>query len=138
MRKVASLATALALGIAGAAMAQQTMTEPQVRSTLAEQGYTRIHDLKFHDGMWQADARSADGNRLEVRVDPASGKVFPDESASRLSEDDIRASLANSGYTHVHDVEFEDGLWTAKAHDASGERVELRLDPATGRVIAKE
>jgi hypothetical protein len=46
----------LSLGISSAVVAQQAMTEPQVHSTLTEQGYTKVHDLKFRDGMWYARA----------------------------------------------------------------------------------
>jgi hypothetical protein len=133
----AALALALlcATGVAGA---QTSLTEPQVRARLTEQGYTRINDVKFRDGVWKADARSADGNRVDVRIDPASGAIYPDEQVARMSEKDVRAALAVAGYTHVHDVDYEDGIWNAEADDPAGRDVEVKIDPDTGKVIGKE
>lgn len=136
MKKLASMMTlALAFGASGAVMAQQAMTEAQVRETLIHQGYSDIDDLKFDGGMWRAEAESADGNDVSLRIDAKSGKVYPDEKVSHLSADDVRASLATQGYTDVHDVDFDDGVWHAKADDKNDHRVELTIDPASGKVV---
>lgn len=130
--------------VSGAAFAQtagtptEPLTEHQVRQQLAEQGYTKVNDVKFEDGVWKADARSAEGNRIDVRLDAATGRVYPEEQIANLSEADVRARLAAAGYTNVHDVDFEDGIWNAEADDPAGKDVELKLDPATGKVIGKE
>jgi uncharacterized membrane protein YkoI len=126
---------ALSLGVSGMAAAQQAMTEPQVTSQLTEQGYTKIHDLKFKDGMWRAEAKSANGKHVDLRIDAATGKVYPDKQVSRLSKKDVRASLETQGYTHVHDVDFDDGIWKAKAENSSGADVKLRIDASSGKVI---
>jgi N-formylglutamate amidohydrolase len=137
MIRLASLAIALAFG-ASAAMAQDALTERQVHNQLEQQGYTKIHDLKFRDGMWRAHAKSADGRRVTVKVDPRTGEAYPDEQVSRLSETDVRASLSTSGYTHVHDVDFKDGVWRAKAENPAGADVRLQIDPRTGKVIGTD
>lgn len=133
--------TALALALlcaSGAAWAQDALTSAQVRAKLTEQGYTKINDIKFGDGVWKADARSADGNRVEVRLDPKTGRVYPDEQIANMSEADVRAALATAGYTNVHDVDYEDGIWNAEGDDPNGKDVELKIDPKTGKVIGKE
>ena len=129
--------------VSGVAMAQQpapadAMTEPQVRALLAEQGYTRIDDLDFEDGAWETDATSADGNRVDVRVDPASGKVFAEALVSTMSEDDDKASLSAQGYSKIHDVDFDDGVWKAEAERDNGKNVEIRLDPKDGHILHVE
>ena len=134
-------ATVLALSIAaaaGAVHAQQPMTEQDVRAALTGEGYTHLNDVEFHDGLWKADARSADGNRLEVRIDPATGKLYPSTAVATLSAQDIHARLDSAGYTGVHDIEFDDGLWTAEAVDADGHEVDLKLDPESGEVISSQ
>jgi len=134
-------ATVLALSIAaaaGAVHAQQPMTEQDVRTALADQGYTSVNDVEYEDGLWKADARSADGNRLEVRIHPATGKLYPSTAVATLTAEDVQARLDTAGYTGVHDVEFDDGLWTAEATDAEGHDVDLKLDPQTGEVIGGE
>ena len=135
---------ALYLGLAFAFAAGTTLahepglTEAQVRAKLTTQGYTSINDVKFSDGVWKADARSANGNRVDVRIDPKTGEVYPDEQVANLSEADVRARLAAAGYTNVHDVDYEDGIWNAEADDPQGKDVELKIDPRTGKVIGKE
>ena len=131
-------AFAIALAVSGTALAQDAMTEAQVRARLTDQGYTKINDIKFSDGVWKADARSAEGNRVDVRLDPKTGRVYPDEQVANLSEADVRARLAVAGYTNVHDVDYEDGIWNAEADDPAGRDVELKIDPRTGKVIGKE
>lgn len=136
MKKIASLTIALALGWAGGAMAQeQALTQQEVSAQLAEQGYTDVHDLDFHDGVWTARARSGNGEHVKLRVDPITGRAYPDKQISRLSELDIRASLSAQGYTHVHDIDFHHGVWTARARSSSGIRVSLQIDAETGRII---
>jgi hypothetical protein len=137
--KLKSLVLGLVLtGLSGVALAQAGLTQTQVRAKLESQGYTKVNDLKFEDGVWKADARSADGNRVDVRIDAATGEVFPDEQVANLSEADVRAKLAAAGYTNVHDVDYEDGIWNAEADDPEGKDVELKIDPKTGKVIGKE
>ncbi|WP_243039239.1 PepSY domain-containing protein [Dyella sedimenti] len=138
MKKLASLTIAAALGVCGAAMAQEALTQHQVQTSLEQQGYTEVHGLEFSDGVWKAKARSANGKRVKVRVDPRTGQAFPDTQVSRLSESEVRAALSTEGYTHVHDVDFSDGVWTAKADSPAGQSIRLQVDPETGRVIGSD
>ena len=133
------IATALlTLALAGTAHAQGAITQPTLRATLEAQGYTAVNDIKFEDGVWKVDARSANGNRVDLRIDPKTGQVYPDEQVANLGEADVRAQLAAAGYTNVHDVDYEDGIWNAEADDPQGQDVELKIDPRTGKVIGKE
>ncbi|MES2671395.1 MAG: PepSY domain-containing protein [Pseudomonadota bacterium] len=136
---IATMAAAMAA--AGLASAQDpvrdTMTEAQIRTSLEAQGYTNINDVKFKDGAWKADARSADGNRVDVRVDAITGKVYPETQVANLTKADVQAKLAGAGYFEIHDIEFRNGVWEAEAEDQSGKDFELRLDAATGDIISK-
>ncbi|WP_303746875.1 PepSY domain-containing protein [Stenotrophomonas pigmentata] len=136
--RTALIAAALTLAGSGIAQAQDALTAPQVRAHLESQGYTDIKDVKFEDGMWEADATSADGKKVDVKLDPRNGTVYPDKAVSQLGEADIRAQLSSAGYTGVSDVKLDDGMWKAKGRTAGGEKVEVRLDPATGAVVAQE
>jgi uncharacterized membrane protein YkoI len=122
----------------GFALAQDGMTEAQVRAKLEAQGYTKVHDIEFEDGVWKADARSANGNSIDVRLDAKTGQVYPDEQVTNLSKADVSAKLSAAGYTNVHDVDYEDGMWNAEAEDPAGRDVELKLDPESGAVVGKE
>ena len=136
--RTALIAAALTLAGSGIAQAQDALTAPQVRAHLESQGYTDIKDVKFEDGMWEADASSADGKKVDVKLDPRNGTVYPDKAVSHLDEADIRAQLSSAGYTGVSDVKLDDGMWKAKGRTATGEKVEIRLDSATGAVVAQE
>lgn len=132
----ALLALAL-VAAAGTVLAQDALTAAEVRAKLEAQGYTNINDVEFEDGVWSADARSADGNRVDLSINPSTGEIYPDEQVANLGKADVEAKLAAAGYTNVHDVEFEGGVWKAEADDQAGKDVELRLDPNTGEVIGK-
>lgn len=135
---LAVTATLLLAGLPAMAQeAQEAMTAAEVRARLEAQGYTKVNDVEFKDGVWSADARSADGNRVDLSIDPKTGEIYPDEQVANLGEADVEARLSAAGYARVHDIEFEDGVWKAEAEDAQGKDVELRLDPATGKVIGK-
>ena len=138
-RTLFALALAAALLSANAHAGDGTaLTEAQVKATLEAQGYSKINDLKFKDGVWKADARSADGNRVDVRLGPKTGEVFPDEQVANLSEADVKAKLSAQGYTDIEDVSFRNGIWNAKADNRAGVEMALRIDPATGNVIGQD
>jgi uncharacterized protein with FMN-binding domain len=127
-----SLATVPA---AFAAEKAASLTEPQVRELLTKQGYTRIDDLEFEDGMWETDATSADGNRIDLRVD-ATGKVYAEDVVSNLTAEDVKAKVTAAGYSKVHDVDYDDGVWTADAERDDGKNIEVRVDAKDGRILA--
>lgn len=137
------LALALAIGVptvvaAQEPQAQTSLTEHQIRTRLAEQGYTKVNDLDFDEGVWKADARSADGNRVQVLLDPRTGNVYANEQVTQLSERDVRAALSSAGYTDIHDVDYDEGIWNAKAEDTGGRDVKLKLDPRNGKIFGIE
>ena len=124
-------------GLAAPAHAASSLTEPQVRELLTKQGYTRIDDLEFEDGMWETDATSADGNRVDLRVD-AGGKVYAEDVVSNFTAEDIKAKVTAAGYSKVHDVDYDDGIWKAEAEREDGNDIEVRVDAKTGKILAVE
>jgi hypothetical protein len=141
------LLTLAALAVlSGAAFAQaaapttgkDALKEPQVRALLTEKGYTHIDDLDFEDGMWETDATSANGDRVDVRINPATGEVMAEKLVSDLSENDVKAKLTAAGYSKIHDVDFDDGVWKAEAERADGNDVEIHLAASTGEIIHVE
>ncbi|QNH10778.1 PepSY domain-containing protein [Xanthomonas sp. SI] len=136
-----SLSFALAVGSAHAqapAPAGPALTQAQVKALLSEQGYTKLDKLKFEDGLWKTEATSGDGKRGDVRVGARGGRIYAEGVPSKLSEAEVRAALTTAGYTQVHDVKYDDGLWQAQAHSTTGQRVEVYADPEDGRVVSAE
>ena len=149
------LSAALAIGIVGSipfATAQTTpvatppestqaatgMTEVDVRALLAAKGFTEINDVVFKEGTWTADAKSADGNHVELKIDAATHNIYSDDEVATIGKDQIIIKVQAAGYTNVHDVELEGGVWKAEANDSKGNDVELKLDPNDGRIIGSE
>jgi uncharacterized protein with FMN-binding domain len=118
--------------------ATSPMSELDMRTSLTAQGYTNIEDLKFKDGMWTAEAKSADGNKVDLKIDGVTGKAIPDETVSKIDKDAVIAALLAAKYTNPHDVKFEDGIWTADARDSSGAEVEVKLDATDGHILGSE
>ncbi len=114
------------------------MTEADVRAALIAKGYTAINDVKFKEGLWTADAKSADGKHVEVKIDSSTGKIIPDEPVATISKDQIIVKVQDAGYTNVHDVEMEGGVWKAEANDSAGADVEIKLDPNDGHILGSE
>lgn len=153
--KTKILSAALAIGIAGSiplALAQTApvatppestqaatgMTEVDVRALLASKGFTEINDVAFKEGTWTADAKSADGNHVELKIDAATRNIYSDDEVATIGKDQIIIKVQAAGYTNVHDVELEDGVWKAEANDSKGNDVELKLDPNDGHIIGSE
>ncbi|MBO9717576.1 MAG: PepSY domain-containing protein [Pseudoxanthomonas sp.] len=134
---VAALIAAGSLAVPAFAAEADSLSEPQVRELLTKQGYTRIDDLEFDDGMWETDATSADGNRVDLRVD-ARGKVYAEDVVSNFTAEDIKAKVTAAGYSKVHDVDYDDGVWKAEAERDDGNNIEVRVDAKTGRILAVE
>jgi roadblock/LC7 domain-containing protein len=139
-RRILALAVALALPFAVQACppAGQPWTDADVRAHLTASGYTNINDVKFSEGVWTADATSPDGSLVEIKLDADTGKIIPDEGTATITKEAVIAKLVAAGYTNVHDVEFEGGVWKAEGHDPAGRDVELKIDPDTGKVLGSE
>ena len=122
------------------------LSAAQVRERLVAAGYTQIEDLEFDDGVWEAEARNAAGQRVDLVIHPVTGAILaetPDGSGSApagvLTAAQIRAALEAAGYTQIRDLEYDsDGYWEADARNAQGQRVELHIDPRTGAVLREE
>lgn len=118
--------------------ASDPMTEADVRALLMGDGYTEINDVVFKEGTWTADAESADGQHVELRIDSATRKIYPDEPVATIGKDAIVTKILDAGYTNVHDVEMEGGVWKAEANDSKGNDVEIKLDPDDGHILGSE
>jgi len=56
-------------------------------------------------------------------------------SAQTLGLQQAVQKFETAGYTHVHDVELDDGLWEADVTRPDGSQGEIKLDPATGEIF---
>lgn len=132
------LAAAIALSATAVGAQAPGMTEDDVRLALESAGYTDVRDVEFDDGLWEADVTSGDGTRIDVRINPGNGRIYADNAVSMLTQDEVEAAVTAAGWTNVHDVEFDDGLWKVEADGPDGDDRELRVDPEDGSIIGGE
>ena len=66
----------------------------------------------------------------------ATGKVYAEDVVSNLTADDVKAKVTAAGYSKVHDVDYDDGVWKADAERDDGKNIEVRVDAKDGRILA--
>ena len=54
---------------------QPVLSANQILLTLQQAGYTRVHDLEFDDGYWEAEALNSANKYVELRIEPTTDKV---------------------------------------------------------------
>lgn len=65
----------------------------------------------------------------------ATALVASPAMAADLSAAAVQAKLSAAGYTQVHELERDDGLWEADVTRADGSFEEVLVDPATGEIF---
>ena len=119
----------------------------QVVAQLQAQGFAQLHDLEFDDGFWEAEVRDANNRKTELIIHPVTLQVLHQSgnassnngtAAPVLSATQITQLLQQAGYTRIHDLELDDGVWEADATNAKGFRVELKIHPETGAVLREK
>ncbi len=132
---------ALGLFAATTASADTVRTEREVRARLAAAGYAGATGIELDGGVWQAVAIDARGRDVEVRVDPASGRVYAiTRERLPMSETELRMALRDDGYTRIRDVDYDasDRVWHVEAQDPVGDDVELEIDASSGLIVSVE
>ncbi|MGE0628286.1 MAG: PepSY domain-containing protein [Hyphomicrobiaceae bacterium] len=54
-----------------------------------------------------------------------------------LSLDDVRSRLTAQGY-RIREIELDDGLYEVEARNAEGRKVELKIDPRSGKIVGRD
>ena len=148
----------------GAVLAQAPTSEFEVRALLDAEGFNRVDDVDYEQdrGLWEAEVVTADGEEVEVHIDPLTGRILVGDGepyvrgmvlpppprtvvlpvpveyrTAVLDEGSVRSILLSAGFNSVHDVDFDDGVWKAEARDASGDDLEIHVD-TSGRIAHVE
>ena len=142
MMNIKPLALALILGIGSTSLIAATPAPLQagnVMDAISTTGLVGTYDLEYRYGVWTAESTTPSGERVDVLFDPATGQVTTLNKTSlgttALDAADIRALLSSRGYTSLDDIEFDDGLWNAKARNTLRQRVYLVIHPVTGEIL---
>jgi hypothetical protein len=118
----------------------------QVTAKLQQLGYQQVLELEFDDSFWEAEVRNGNSKvelilhpvTLDVLHQTGNGNSQAGSSALVLSSAQIIESLEQAGYSHVRNLELDDGLWAADTINAKGFRVELKIHPETGAVLREK
>lgn len=132
------LATALTVG--AATLSHAGIDANAARSAFQQSGYADVRELEFEHGLWQAEARDAQGRWIDVTLDARNGEVLWPAPAGALALTDTQAreALGKAGFAQVHALEFDDGVWSAEASATDGLRYELVLHPHSGEVLDRQ
>ena len=65
----------------------------------------------------------------------SSPTVFAASTGVMLSQDEIVQKVLEQGYAKVIRMEMEDGVYEVKAKTQDGERVNLNVDPNSGKIL---
>lgn len=107
----------------------------EIESAITRAGYSNVRKLKLDDGVWEAKAQDANHRRVKLSVDRFTGKVYPDDVRPQVSAHEVEARLAAAGYHDIHDIEFDDGLWSVDARNSAGQKVDIKVAPDDGHII---
>lgn len=55
--------------------APSKLNKDEVKAKLAAADYQNVKDVKFDDGLWSAEAKTAQGSDINLLVDPNDGSV---------------------------------------------------------------
>jgi uncharacterized membrane protein YkoI len=143
--KTLTLAATLALSLAVAVPAVQAQAAAtpiglEQATRIAQQaGYGAVRGAELDEGVWEVLASRADGARVTVHIDAASGEILsPAQPGQRqLSIDEVMKRLAAAGYTEVKELERDDGFWVAEVRTSMGFERDVRVHPITGAVDAE-
>lgn len=120
----------------------------QVVQALNAAGWAVVEDVEFDSGLWEADVRRAAGQpEYEVLVHPVTLAILGNPetagaagaATSVLTAQQITQAVTAAGYRNITEVEYDDdGYWEVDAVNASGQAVELDVNPTTGAILREQ
>lgn len=139
--------TGSAIGISAATGQDGWLTLHEVQLKLEALGYRELTKIERDDDKYEVKAIDAQGQRVELDVDPLTGAILgtevkrskgsrsDTEQASWLTLHQVQVKLEATGYRDIQEIERERDHYQAKATDAQGQRVKLAIDPRSGDVL---
>jgi hypothetical protein len=129
------------LAVTAAEMPTQIATMPQMSTILQKlqaKGYSIIREIKFEKGAFEAKAINAQGNEIDIRINPQTGEMFqPTANPARLNMLEVVKKVEAAGYHNIYKIKSDDDKYDVKALDNNGKSVEVEVNAITG-TISKE
>lgn len=132
---------------AGAAETGGPLTAEMVYDRLRNEGYERVNSIRQQGDIFTARAYR-DGRAYNLVVDAGTGQTLsirpagaasgaPDRGRQQSSEQRVRSTLQQAGYSNVSNIRPERGLYTARAQ-RNGNVYMVEVNPDTGRILSMQ
>lgn len=130
---------ALALGSLPALAAEPANNAHAALERIAANHFAAPYELAFRHGYWTAEATTAEGLRVDLLVNPATGEVtaFDQRGSGAIPRQQVRDIVLGAGYQHIDEIEFDDAFWEVEAIGAYGHDVDLVVHPVTGEILGQ-
>ncbi len=114
------------------------LTMVAVLKLLDQAGYKHIHNIEFDHDVYKVETFDAQGEKLTFKVAAVNG-VIPAQAKPVTYITMLAAAekLQADGYKVIHEVEFEHGMYKAKALNEKGKKVKVIVNALTG-VVSKD
>lgn len=109
---------------------QTHMTENEVKTSLGEQGYSDITNLKQSGSNYTADAKRYGQEEHNLQINASTGKVMNQQA---LNEDQVKQLLKDQGYSDINHVKQSGHDFTANAKK-NGSEMHVTVDAQNGMV----
>ena len=105
-----------------------------VLQRLNQAGYTKIHEIEYKRGTYEVKAYNAQCRKIKFRVNPKNMRIPSLNQSRQLSMLQVAQRVQAAGYTHIYDIEFDNGRYDVKAYDKNGNKTKLTVNPSTGGI----
>jgi hypothetical protein len=137
---------------AGAPDVRGPATADSIHDGLHAMGYERVYDVRRQDNVFTAKA-DRDGNAYLIVVDARTGRILSTNPAGAASgapergprptgrrqesEQRVRSTLQQAGYSNVSNIRPERNIYTARAV-RDGNTYMVEVNPETGRILSEQ
>lgn len=96
----------------------------KIVSNLQEQGYKAIKSVEFDDGIYEAEVVTDQGQKLELKINPASGEITNKPTPLKISINEALIKAKEAGYVDPYEVEVKDNGYKIKAFEGKSDNKE--------------
>jgi len=97
---------------------------------LATAAVAQTDDTTMEDQVTQEEMTAAD-----EAADVMFGEIYGDAAPTYMTTTDAVDRMMAMGYTNVHDLDVEWGVYEVEAYAPDGNEVEIEFDPVSGAIL---
>ncbi|MBN9288370.1 MAG: hypothetical protein BGO43_09060 [Gammaproteobacteria bacterium 39-13] len=125
-------------------LAEGVKTQPgqmdKALSALQDKGYVIVKKIEFNskNGTFMAKVVNAEGKNLNLQIDPQTGELSKEKGdITGWTAREIAKKVNDAGYDNIYEINTElfGNAYKVKALNDKGEKVSLKVDAKTGKII---